>query len=67
MCFWFDMVNSFGGGWPAITHALLAQMLITLKYPGAPHIPFAAIAALVSALTTLMLLPAFIDMVGTVA
>ena len=66
VCFRFYVVNS--GCWygPAIRQALLADMPITLQDTRADNVPLTAVAALMSALSALMLLPAFIAVIVAV-
>jgi len=42
-------------------------MFVTLQYSCASDIPFTAITTLMAALTILVLLPSFVDMVGTIS
>jgi len=63
MCFRFDVVNCLGFHRTLIAQAFLTQLFVTLQYSCAPDIPGTAIAALVSALTILMLLPTLIYVV----
>jgi hypothetical protein len=67
MSFGFDVVNRSCRDWPAVSQALLADVPVTLEDACADNIPLAAVAALMSALPALMLLPAFVAMVITVA
>jgi hypothetical protein len=67
MCLRFDVVYSRCWYRPAVRQALLAYIPVTLQDAYTNNIPLTAIATLVSALSTLMLLPAFIAMVITVA
>lgn len=55
-----DVVNGLGGNCSPSSKAVLTQVIITLKDAGSYDIPFATIAALMPALTLLVLLPAFI-------
>lgn len=63
MSFGFDVVNRSCRDWPTVSQALLADVPVTLEDACADNIPFAAVAALMSALSALMLLPAFITVV----
>lgn len=56
----FDMVHGLSCYRTTITQAVLAQVIVTLKDAGSLNIPLATIAALMPALTLLVLLPAFI-------
>lgn len=67
MCFGSDVINCLCRCSPAIALTLLAQVFIAGQNARPPDIPLAAISSLMPALTCLMLLPAFIDMVRAVA
>ncbi|GCB38614.1 hypothetical protein CITFRE_07490 [Citrobacter freundii] len=67
MCLSLDMVNGCGCDSTSSTQAVLTQMIITLQDAGAFDIPLAAVATLMATLTLLMLLPALIAMLLTVA
>ncbi|STB11761.1 Uncharacterised protein [Citrobacter freundii] len=67
MCLSFDMVNGCGRDSTSSTQAVLTQMIITLQDAGALDIPLDAVATLMATLTLLMLLPALIAMLLTVA
>lgn len=67
MCLSLDMVNGCGRDSTSSTQAVLTQMIITLQDARALDIPLAAIATLMATLTLLMLLPAFIAVLLTVA
>lgn len=60
MCFGFDMVNGRCWYGPAVAQTLLADVPVTFKDAGADDIPLTAVAALVAAQPSLVLLPAFI-------
>lgn len=60
VCFGFDVINGSGRDWPAVAQTLLADVPITFKDAGADDIPLTAVAALVAAQPSLVLLPAFI-------
>jgi hypothetical protein len=62
-----DMVNGCSRDSASSTQAVLTQMIITLQDAGTLDIPLAAVATLMAALTLLMLLPALISMLLTVA
>ncbi len=62
-----DMVDGFSRTRSVVAQALLADVPVTLEDACADNIPLAAVAALMSALPALMLLPAFVAMVITVA
>jgi hypothetical protein len=61
------MVNGCGRDSTSTTQAVLTQMIITPQDAGAFDVPLAAVATLMAALTLLMLLPALIAMLLTVA
>ncbi len=60
MSFRDDMVDGFSRAWPAIAHTFLADVPVSLKYADTDDIPLTAVATLVAALSSLVLLPAFI-------
>lgn len=55
-----DVVDRFCRTWSAAAQARLANVTITFKDAGADDVPLAAIAALVAAQSTLVLLPSFV-------
>ena len=57
-----DVVDRIRWVWPAVAKALLADVSITFKYAGAEDIPLTAVAALVAAQSSLVLLPSFVTM-----
>lgn len=63
MSFGFDVV--YRGCWygPAIRQALLADVPVTLQNADADDVPLTAVSSLVSALSPLMLLPAFMKVI----
>lgn len=63
MSFGFDVVNRSCRDWPAVSQALLADVPVTLQNADADDVPLTAVSSLVSALSPLMLLPAFITVV----
>lgn len=65
--FRFDVVNGRCGYRLALLQALLADVPVTFQDASADYVPLTAVSSLVSALSSLMLLPAFIAMVSTVA
>lgn len=67
MCLSLDMINGCSRDSASSTQAVLTQMIITLQDARALDIPLAAIATLMATLTLLMLLPALIAMLLTVA
>lgn len=60
MSFRDDMVDSFSRARPAIVQTFLADIPVSLKYADTNGIPLTAVATLVTALSSLVLLPAFI-------
>lgn len=67
MRFWGNVVNRLSRCGSALSQALLTEVPITLKNSRTSDIPLAAIAALVSAQSVLMLLPPFIKVISAVA
>lgn len=67
MCLSLDMVNGCGRDSTSTTQAVLTQMIITLQDARALDIPLAAVATLMATPTLLVLLPALISMLLTVA
>jgi hypothetical protein len=67
MGFGFDVVDCRCWYRPAVLHALLADMSVTLKDAGTENVPLAPVSTLMTALSTLMLLPAFIAVSLTVS
>lgn len=62
-----DMVNGGGRNSATSTQAVLTQMIITLQDAGTLDIPLATVTTFMPTLTLLMLLPAFIAVLLTVA
>lgn len=62
-----NVVDRFRWAWSAVAQALLADVSITLKDADADDIPLTAVATLMATLALLMLLPALIAMLLTVA
>lgn len=67
MCLSLDMVNGCGRDSTSTTQAVLTQMIITPQDAGAFDVPLTAVATLMATLTLLVLLPALIAMLLTVA
>ena len=65
--FRFDMVNGRCGYRLALLQALLADVPVTLQDVGTYDVPLTTVSTLVSALSSLVLLPAFIAVIITVA
>jgi len=61
------MVNGCGRDSASSTQAVLTQMIVTLEDAVALDIPLTAVATLMATLALLMLLPALIAMLLTVA
>lgn len=62
-----DVVDRFCRTWSAAAQARLANVTITLKDADADNVPLTAVATFMAALTLLVLLPALIAMLLTVA
>ena len=62
-----DMVNGCGRDSASSTQAVLTQMVVTLQDTGSFDIPLTTVATFMAALTLLVLLPALIAMLLTVA
>lgn len=60
MSFRDDVVDRFRRAWPAVAQALLANVTITFKDAGADDVPLAAVATLMAAQASLVLLPPFV-------
>ncbi|CAI1041171.1 Uncharacterised protein [Serratia liquefaciens] len=67
MCFRLDVVNRGGRYSATVTQAFLTQVIITRQNACSPDCPVVTIASLMPALTLLVILPACILVVGTVA
>lgn len=67
VCFRNDVVDGSRSLWSLVPQAALAQVLIAYQNLRPEHVPFAAIATLVSALPALMQLPAFITVLLAVS
>ncbi|KJN14596.1 hypothetical protein SS37_24545 [Enterobacter sichuanensis] len=67
ICFGGDVVHRFSGCIPSISQAFLTKVFVSVEYDWAQPVPFAAITSLMSALSSLMLLPAFVKVLGTIA
>lgn len=62
-----DVVNGLSCYRTTVAQTALAKVIVTLKDAGSLNIPLATIAALMPALALLMLLPAFIAVLLTIA
>lgn len=67
ICFGGDVVHRLSGYIPSISQAFLTKVFISVENDWAQPVPLTAIAALMSALSPLMLLPAFVKVLGTIA
>lgn len=67
ICFGNDVVHRLSGCIPSISQAFLTKVFISVENDWAQPVPLTAIAALMSALSPLMLLPAFVKVLGTIA
>ena len=67
ICFGDDVVHRLSGCIPSISQAFLTKVFISVENDWAQPVPLTAIAALMSALSPLMLLPAFVKVLGTIA
>lgn len=67
ICFGGDVVHRLSGCIPSISQAFLTKVFISVENNWAQPVPLTAIAALMSALSPLMLLPAFVKVLGTIA
>lgn len=67
ICFGDDVVHRLSGCIPSISQAFLTKVFISVENDWAQPVPLTAIAALMSALSPLMLLPAFVKVHGTIA
>lgn len=61
------VVHRLSGCIPSIPQAFLAKVFISFENDLAQPVPLAAITSLMSALSSLMLLPAFVKVFGTIA
>lgn len=67
ICFGGDVVHRLSWCIPSISQAFLTKVFISVENDWAQPVPFAAITSLMSALSSLMLLPAFVKVLGTIA
>ena len=67
ICFGGDVVHRLSGCIPSISQAFLTKVFISVENDWAQPVPLTAITALVPALSPLMLLPAFVEVLGTIA
>lgn len=67
ICFGGNVVHRLSRCIPSISQAFLTEVFISVENDWAQPVPLTAIAALMSALSPLMLLPAFVKVHGTIA
>ncbi|OUC36796.1 hypothetical protein BJP35_2930 [Enterobacter sp. J49] len=67
ICFGGDVVHRLSGCIPSISQAFLTEVFIPVENDWAQPVPLTAITALVPALSSLMLLPAFVNVLGAIA
>lgn len=67
ICFSGNVVNRLSGCIPSISQAFLTKVLISVENDWAQPVPLTAITALMPALSSLMLLPAFVKVLGTIS
>lgn len=67
ICFGGDVVHRLRGCIPSISQAFLTKVFVSVENDWAQPVPLAAITSLMPALSSLMLLPAFIKVFGTIA
>ncbi len=67
ICFGGDVVHRLSGCIPSISQALLTKVFISVENDWAQPVPLAAITPQMPALSSLMLLPAFVKVLGTIA
>lgn len=62
-----DVIDRLSRCVPSISQAFLTQMFISVEHHWAQPVPLAAITSLMPALPSLMLLPAFVNVLGAIA
>lgn len=67
ICFGGDVVHRLRGCIPSISQAFLTKVFVSVENDWAQLVPLAAITSLMPALPSLMLLPAFVKVLGTIA
>ncbi|VAC75404.1 Uncharacterised protein [Enterobacter hormaechei] len=67
ICFGGDVVHRISGCIPSISQTFLTKVFISVENDWAQPVPLAAITSLMPALSSLMLLPAFVKVLGTIA
>lgn len=66
ICFGGDVVHRLSGCIPSFSQAFLTKVFISVENDWAQPVPLAAITSLMPALSSLMLLPAFVKVLGTI-
>ena len=66
ICFGGEVVHRLSGCIPSISQAFLTKVFIPVENDWAQLVPLTAITSLMPALSSLMLLPAFIKVFGTI-
>lgn len=67
ICFSDDVVHRLSGCIPSISQAFLTEVFVPVENDWAKPVPLTAVTALMPALSSLMLLPAFVKMLETIA
>ena len=67
ICFGGDVVYRLSGRIPSISKAFLTEVFVPVENDWAQPVPLTAITALMPALSSLMLLPAFVKVLGAIA
>lgn len=67
ICFGGDVVHRLSGCIPSISQTFLTKVLISVENDWAQPVPLAAITSLMPALSSLMLLPAFVKVLWAIA
>ena len=67
ICFGGDVVHRLSGCIPSISQAFLTKVFVSVENDWAQPVPLTAITSLMPALSSLMLLPAFVKVLGTIA
>lgn len=67
ICFGDDVVNRLCGCIPSISQAFLTKVFIPVENDWAQPVPLAAITSLMPALSSLMLLPTFVEVLGAIS
>ncbi len=67
ICFGGDVVNRLSGLIPSVSQAFLTEVFISVENDWSQPVPFAAITTLMPALSSLMLLPAFVKVLWAIA